>query len=184
MTDFVIVALVIGYAGLGFMTGLVRRVIGLLALYIGFLAATTVDPTAASVLLQIEPSWTIPDALIAGFFLVLFIVAGVVEIFAAFYHRHLQLAPVIWDRPSAVGFGLLTGLFAATVISGLLLGAGQPEQSSPDGAQIQIHDSIRKSPLATVLIAGLGPAAKLIFAPVIPDRPGVFFEGQEARVQH
>ena len=184
MTDLALIALVLLYAVLGYMTGLIRRVIGVATLYLAFLAATQIAPTSANVVLQALPGWAVPDALLLGYFIVVVIVIVIVEVMASFYHSRLQLATLAFDRATGTVIGALTGLFGGTVVLFLLLGATQPTQGSPDGAQIQIHDAIRKAVLAPALLQTLGPPAAILFGPVIPAAPGAFFNGQEARLQH
>jgi uncharacterized membrane protein required for colicin V production len=184
MTDLAIVAVVVVYVGLGYWTGLVHRVIGLLGLYLAYFAATSSAPTAANVVLQAFPNWAVPDALMLGYFLVVGILLLIVEILAGFYHSHLQLKALLLDKGSGAVVGAITALVGITVGLSLLLGATQPIEGSPDGAQIQVHDAIHRSPLSTVLLASLGPAVRLIFGPVIPNNPGAYYNGQEARLQH
>ncbi len=184
MTDLVIIGLIVVYAGLGYWTGVIRRVIGFAALYLGFFAATASAPTAASVVLQALPSWAVPDALMLGYFLVVAIILVVVEVMASFYHGHLQLAAVLVDRGSGAVVGVATALVGASLTLTLLLGASQPVEGSPDGAQISVHDAIRKAVLGPPLSDSLGSIAKLVFAPVIPRDPATYFNGQEARIQH
>ena len=184
MTDLAIIGVVVLYTVLGYWTGIIRRVIGFAALYLGFFAATSSAPTAANVVLQALPGWAVPDALMLGFFLVVAIILVIVEVFAGFWHGQLQLAAILVDRGSGAVLGALTALLGATVAMSLLVGASQPVQGSPDGAQIQIHDAITKSVLGPALINSLGKAAKVLFLPVIPDDPATYFNGQEARLQH
>jgi uncharacterized membrane protein required for colicin V production len=184
MTDLVLIGLVVVYAALGYWTGVIRRVIGFVALYLGFFAATQSSPTAASVVLQAFPGWAVPDALMLGYFGVVAIVLVVVEVIASLWHGQIQLAAVLVDRGTGAIVGVLTALVGASLTLGLLLGASQPVQGSPDGAQIQIHDAIRKSVIGPALISSVGPAAKLIFALVIPNDPPTYYNGQEARLQH
>jgi uncharacterized membrane protein required for colicin V production len=184
VTDLLIIGLVVVYTALGYWTGIIRRVIGFAALYAGFFAATQGSPTAATIVLQAFQGWAIPDALMLGYFLVVAIVVVLVEVLASFYHGHLQLAAVLVDRGSGAVVGALTALFAATLACFLLLGAAQPVQGSPDGAQIQIHDAISKSALGPLLVGSLGPIAKVVFLPVVPVDPPTYFNAQEARIQH
>lgn len=183
MTDALILVVILGYAVFGYFTGLVRRVIGFLAVYLGYFIATSIDPTAANVTLQ-AMAWTVSDALIAGYFLVLVVVVVVVEILTAFYHRQVQIAAVVLDKLTGLIVGGLTGALGAAVALTLLAGAAQPTEGAPDGAQIQIGDAIRHSPLAQLVISSLGKTSTVIFAPAIPGQPGAYFSGQEARNQH
>jgi len=177
VTDVAIVALVVVYGLLGWYTGVIRRVIGFAGVYFAFFAATQAAPTAANVVLQALPSWTISNALILGYFAVVVIVILIVEVFASFWHRSLQIAAIAVDRGTGLVVGLLTALFGGTVAIHLLLGASLPTQGTPTGAQIQIHDAITKAFIAPALLNVFGRPAEIFFGPAIPGRPGTYFEG-------
>ena len=183
MTDLAVIAVIAVFAGLGYWTGLIRRVIGFIAVYVAFIAATQAAPTAANVILQAEPNWAVPDALMLGYFVIVVIVLLVVEVMASFYHGRLQIAAIVLDRASGAVVGGLTALLAVTAALYLLVGGSQPPEGSPDGAQIQILDSIRHASLAPALIRTAGQPAVLLFGPVIPAAPGSYFNGQGARPQ-
>ena len=184
MIDLAIIGLVVVYAALGYWTGVIRRVIGFAALYLGLFAATSTAPTAARVVLSVLPNWVVPDALTLGYFLVVAIVLVLVEVLVTFWHNQLQLAAILVDRGTGALVGAITALVGVTVALVLLLGASQPVQGSPDGAQIQTHDAISKSVLGPALVNSLGTAVKLVFLPVIPNDPATYFNAQEARIQH
>jgi uncharacterized membrane protein required for colicin V production len=183
MIDIAILVLVAGYAALGYWTGLIRRVIGFVALYVAFLAATNAAPTAGSVIQQAFPNWAAPDALTLGYFVEVVIVTVVIEVLASFYHARLQLAAMVFDKPTGAVLGALTALAAATVAIYLVLGAALPPAGSPDGAQIQALDTIRKSILAPTLVRTAGQPAVILFGPVIPASPSSYFNGAGARPQ-
>ena len=184
MTDLAIIGLVVIYLGLGYWTGIIRRVIGFAAVYLGFFAATQSAPTAASVVLQVVPNWAVADALMLGYFMVVVLIIVLVEVLATFYHGSLQLAAVVVDRGSGAILGVVTALLGAALALTLLVGASQPDQGSPDGAQIQIHDAITTSVLGPAVIGSLGKLARLVFLPVIPNDPATYFNAQQARLQH
>jgi uncharacterized membrane protein required for colicin V production len=177
VTDLALLILLIVYGLLGWFTGVVRRVIGFAAVYLAFFAATQAAPTAANVVLQAFPAWSISNALILGYFMVVVIVIVIIEVFASFYHARLQLAAVALDRGSGLAVGLLTALLGATVALHLLLGATTPTKGTPTGAQIQIHDAITKAILAPAVLNVVRPAALLFFGPAMPGRPETYFEG-------
>ena len=183
MIDLAIVALIVLYAGLGYWTGVIRRVIGFVAVYVGFLAATNAAPTAANVILQGLAGWQVPDAITAGFFLLLLIVVVVIEVMATFIHSRLQIAAILFDRSTGALVGALTAIFAVTVSLYLLVGGAQPPEGSPTGNQIAQLDAIRHAVLAPALIRGLGRPAIVLFFPVIPTDPNTYFNGQGPRAQ-
>jgi uncharacterized membrane protein required for colicin V production len=184
VTDLAIIGLIVVYLVLGYWTGIIRRVIGFAAVYLAFFSATQSAPTAASVVLQVFPTWAVSDALMLGYFLVVALLIILVEVLATFYHGSLQLAAVVVDRGSGAVLGVLTALLGGALALSLLLAATQPEQGSPDGAQIQIHDAINKSVLGPALIGTFGKLAKQVFLPVIPNDPPTYFNAQQARIQH
>jgi uncharacterized membrane protein required for colicin V production len=183
MIDLGILVLIVAYAGLGWWTGVIRRVIGFAAVYIGFLAGTNAGPTAANVILQAFPGWAVPDAITAGFFLLVVIVVLVIEVMAGFYHRKLQLAAMVFDKPTGAIVGGATAVLSITVALYLLLGGAQPVQGSPDGNQIQTIDTIRKAALAPTLLKTVGRPSVILFSPVIPGDPNSYFNGAGSRPQ-
>lgn len=183
MIDVAIVLIVLAYAALGWFGGVIRRVIGFVALYLAFLGATQTAPTAANVILQAKPDWTVSNALIAGFFLIFGALLLVVELLAAISHRRLQLATIAFDRPSGLALGVVTAVAGLSITIFLLAGAAQPDAGSPDGAQIEIGDAIRHSLFAPVLKTVERPS-RVVFGAAIPVAPNVFFSGQEARFEH
>jgi uncharacterized membrane protein required for colicin V production len=181
VTDLAIILFIAAYTAFGYWTGIIRRVIGFAALYLGFFAATQAAGTAASLVLQVFPNWALVDAFTLGYFAVVALMVILVEVLASFYHGHLQLAAVLVDRGSGAVLGAVTGLIAIALSLNLLLSATQPVQGSPDGAQIQMHDAISRSVLGPALVASLGKAATLIFLPVVPADPSSFFNNERSR---
>jgi uncharacterized membrane protein required for colicin V production len=181
--DLAILGLIAVYAAFGYWTGVIRRVVGFVAVYVGYLGATNASPAAANVILQAFPGWAVPDALTAGYFMVLAIVIVVIEVVGFFIHNRMQVAAILFDRPTGALVGALTAVVGATVGLYLLLAAAQPPEGSPDGNQIQTLDTIRKASLAPTLIRGLGRPAVLLFFPVIPTDPASYFNGQGPRPQ-
>ena len=79
--DIVPIVLVIGYAALGVFSGLLRRVIGFIALYLAFVGATNMGLQAGTILQQ-SSNLEIPDARIYGFFGIVIAVIVIVEVAA------------------------------------------------------------------------------------------------------
>jgi uncharacterized membrane protein required for colicin V production len=181
--DLGILVLIAAYAAFGYWTGVIRRVVGFVALYVGYLGATNAAPTAANVILQALPGWAVPDALVLGYFVLVVLIVLVIEVLASFIHSRLQVAAILFDRSTGALVGGLTALFGVTIALYLLLGGAQPVTGSPDGAQIQTQDTIRKAVLAPALVRGLGRPAIILFSPVIPVDPNTYFNGQGPRPQ-
>ena len=184
MIDILIVAVVLVYAVLGYFSGLVRRVIGLVGLFAGFGLATAMTPLASNVWMQAYPTWSIPDARMLIYIVILVFFIVVVEGFAAAYRSTLQISFVLFDKASGVALGALGALLAVTVALYLLFAASLPTGSAPDGAQIQVNTAIKtNSALAPRLFNSVGGFAVIFFRPVTPVDPSAFFNGQESKFQ-
>src|SRR5260370_16213526 len=94
---------IIGYGVLGYFTGLIRRIISLIALYIAFVAATNMGLQAAGIPQQTSSTST-PDSRIFGFFCIVFVVLIVPD--RAGQPAHRQIPPdttVLYHAFPAVG---------------------------------------------------------------------------------
>ena len=67
LIDALPIVLIIAYAALGYFTGVLRRIIGLLSLYVACIAATGMGLQAGGLIQQATGAET-PDARIFGFF--------------------------------------------------------------------------------------------------------------------
>ena len=184
MTDIIVVAVVAAYAVLGYFSGLVRRMIGVIGLFVGFGVATAMTPLASNVWLQANPSWSIPDSRMLIYVVIMVFLVIVVEGFAVAYHSKLQISFVLLDKASGVIVGAVVALLAITTLLYLLFAASVPIGSAPDGPQIQVNTAIRTdSRLAPALFRSVGPFSVILFRPVTPLDPGPYFSGQESRLQ-
>lgn len=184
MTDILIVAFVLVYAVLGYFSGLVRRVIGLVGLFAGFAVSTEMTPLTSNVWMQANPSWLVPDARMLVYFVILILLVIVVEGFAGAYHSKLQISFVLLDKASGAVVGALGALLAVTVVLYLLFAASVPSGGAPDGAQIQVSTAIKtNSALAPKLFNSVGGFAVILFRPVTPVDPSAFFNGQASKLQ-
>src|SRR6266566_4432949 len=76
--DAIPIILVIAYGVLGYFTGVLRRLIGLVALYVAFVAATNMGLSAGSILQQTS-SVAVADSRIYGFFGIVFVVLLIID---------------------------------------------------------------------------------------------------------
>ena len=76
--DVLPLGLIVIYAALGYFTGVLRRIIGLIALYIGCIAATGMGLQAGNIIQQASTTET-PDARIYGFFGLLLVVLVAID---------------------------------------------------------------------------------------------------------
>src|SRR5258706_15561610 len=98
---------IIGYGVLGYFTGLIRRVISLVALYIAFVAATNMGLQAGGILQQTSSTST-PDARIYGFFGIVFVVLIVLHGAGQLAHSQIPLEAIVFKPVSGPGVVVLT----------------------------------------------------------------------------
>jgi len=117
--DALPIVLVIVYAGLGYFGGLLRRVIGLIALYLAFVGATNMGLQAAQIFQQSSNLET-PDARIYGFFGIVIAVIVIVEAAAQLASSQIQVGALVFNRVLGVIVGVLNIIPVVGVILGLV----------------------------------------------------------------
>lgn len=176
MIDIAIVVAVVLMGIYGYFTGLIRRVIGFLALYAGYFAATGAGYTLAPVVRQAYPTWTAEDALMVAYFGLVLLIFVVIEVLASFVHSQVQLSLALWDRPSGAVIGAVSAILAITVAVALLLQATTPSGFvTPDSGQIAVREQIRGSAIGQGLVSSIGRPVLKIFSPVVPGSPPQYF---------
>src|SRR5579872_3490340 len=123
--DILPILLVIGYGVAGFFTGLIRRFIGLAALFIAVWAATNMGLQAGGILQQ-SSNFEVPDGRIYGFFGIIAAVLLIVEVATQIAHRQIQIQAVFLNRTIGVLLGLLTASLLSIVVVYELGAAGNP----------------------------------------------------------
>jgi hypothetical protein len=173
--DFIPIVLIIVYGLLGFFTGVIRRLIGLVALYAAFIAATNMGLQAGSILQQSSAVAT-PDARIFGFFGIVFAVLLIIDGGAQLVHSQLQLQAILFNRVSGLVFGLLTGVVLSVLVTFELNGAAYPSGGAQlDPLQQNIRDAVNGSHIALPLERAIGRPIVSIFVPVLPANPEIYF---------
>ncbi len=95
------IVLVLAYAAGGFFAGLIRRFIGLVALFIAVWAATNMGIQAGGILQQTS-SFEIADGRIYGFFGIIFAVLVIVEVATQLAHSQIQIPAVVLNRTKPI----------------------------------------------------------------------------------
>src|ERR1700681_4704144 len=103
--DVLPIVLLIVYAALGVFTGLLRRVIGLIALYLAVVGATNMGLQGGAILQQCAAP-QIPDARIYGFFGIVIAVILIVEAAALLASSQIQVGALVFNRVLGVVVGL------------------------------------------------------------------------------
>ena len=166
---------IIGYGVLGYFTGLIRRIISLIALYIAFVAATNMGLQAGGILQQTSSTST-PDARIYGFFGIVFVVLIVLDGAGQLAHSQIQLEAIVFNRVSGAVVGVLTGLVLSVLLVYELQAAANPFGGSQlDGLQQSIRDVVNGSKVAVPLTRAIERPIIAIFQPVLPADPQIYF---------
>ena len=173
--DVLPVVLVIVYAALGYFTGVLRRGIGLIALYVGFLAATGMGLQAGNLLAPAMGLET-PDARIFGFFGILLIVLVLIDGAAQLAQAQIRIEAVYWNRAMGVIVGVLTAVLLSVLVTYELEAAGSPSGGGQlSGVQAQIHDAVKSSKIMVPLVNSIDKPIIAIFQPVLPNDPNQYF---------
>jgi hypothetical protein len=173
--DVIPIVLVIVYAGLGLFTGLVRRVIGLIALYLAFVGATNMGLQAQGIIPQ-SSSLETPDARIFGFFGIAVAVILIVEGAAQLASSQIQVGALVFNRVLGIILGVLTATLLSVLVSNELIAAGSPFGGGAlDPLQQSIHDAVQGSHIAVPLTHAIGKPIVTIFGLALPADPQIYF---------
>src|SRR2546430_16703299 len=176
--DLIIVIIILGNVALGWVFGLVRRIVAFAGLFAGIGAATL---TSANTSAYIGTTFGITSALwahvitytvIVTFAIILFEVLGAVSQ----RYRDMLIAPA-FDRLTGTLTGAVVGAFEITVI--LIIGVGIVKPQLPAGyasppAFITAQDWFNSSLLAPHFY-GLEPLTRIIFSLVLPSSISGYF---------
>ena len=173
--DWMAVGLVLVYTVGGFFTGVFRRLIGLVALYVAFLAATNMGLQAGQILQQ-SSNFEVADARIYGFFGIAAAVLLIVEGATQLAHSSIQVPALVLNRFLGVVAGAVTGGILAVVVIYELGAAGNPIGGSQlDALEIKIRDAFNGSHVAVPLANLVKKQVINVFQPALPTDPQIYF---------
>jgi hypothetical protein len=173
--DVLPILLLVVYGALGFLTGVIRRVIGLIAVYLAFIGATNMGIQAGGILQQSSNLET-PDARIYGFFGIVIAVIVIVEGAAQLVGTQIQGGAVVFNRALGVVIGVLTAIVLSVLLTYELEAAGNPFGGGAlDSQQLQIRDAVKGSHIAVPLVSAIGKPIVTIFQLALPGDPQIYF---------
>ena len=173
--DAVPIVLVVVYAALGLFTGLVRRVIGFIALYLAFVGATNMGLQAGGILQQSSNLET-PDARIYGFFGIVIAVIVIVEAAAQLASSQIQVGALVFNRVLGVIIGVLTAVILSVLVTNEFIAAGTPFGGGAlDPLQQAIRNGVQGSLVAVPLTNAIGKPIVTIFGLALPSDPQIYF---------
>jgi uncharacterized membrane protein required for colicin V production len=173
--DVLAIVLVLAYAALGYFTGVVRRGIALISLYVACIAATGMGVQAGNLIQQGFGVET-PDGRIWGFFGVLAVVIIAIDGAAQLAHRQIQIEAIVWNRVSGVIVGVFTALLLSVILVYELQAAGSPSGGGAiSGTQASVHEAVKGSKLAVPIMNAIYRPIIAVFQPVLPGDPHQYF---------
>ena len=169
------IVLVVIYGLLGVFNGLLRRVIGLIGLYLAFVGATNMGLQAGGILQQSSNLET-PDARIYGFFGIVVLVILIVEGAAQLASSQIQVGALVFNRVLGVIVGVTTAVVLSVLVTNELIAAGSPFGGGAlDSLQSLIRDAVQGSHVAVPLAHAIGKPIISIFALALPGDPQIYF---------
>jgi uncharacterized membrane protein required for colicin V production len=174
--DLLPIVLLVVYAVGGFFTRLIRRIIGLAALFVAVWAATNMGLQAGGILNQTSNFPSISDARIYGFFGILAAVLIIVEVATQLAHSNLQLPAIVLDRTLGAVVGAMTAVFLSVVVVYELGAAANPIGGVQlDPLQQSLRDAIHHSLYMVALVNSIGRPIVALFSPLLPIDSQTYF---------
>ena len=173
--DIFPLALLVAYGVGGFFSGLIRRFIGLVALFIALWAATSMGLQAGAILQQTS-SFEVADGRIYGFFGIMLFVLLIVEAATQLAHSQIQIQAVILNRTLGVALGLVTAYLLSVVVVYELQAAANPSGgASFDALQVHIRDQVNHSLFMVKVVNAIDRPVIALFSPLLPTDPNIYF---------
>jgi hypothetical protein len=173
--DVLPIALVIVYGALGLFIGTLRRLVGLVAVYLAFIGATNMGLQAGGILQQSSTLET-PDARIYGFFGIVIAVIVIIEGAAQLVGSQIQGGAIVFNRALGVVIGVVTAIVLSVLLTYELEAAGNPFGGGAlDSQQLQIRDQVQGSRIAVPLVSAIGKPILTIFQLALPADPQIYF---------
>ena len=173
--DIVGILVILGYGVGGFFSGVVRRLIGLIALYLAFLAATNMGLQAGGILQQ-SSNFETPDARIFGFFFIVIAVIVIVEGATQLAHAQIQLPAMVLNQTLGVVVGVITGLLLTIIVVYEFGAAANPFGGAQlDGMQQSIRDAYNGSHVIVPVVKKIDAPVIDLWQPALPPDPQIYF---------
>jgi hypothetical protein len=167
--------LVLAYGALGFFTGVLRRLIGLIALYLAFFGATNMGLQAGGIMQQSSNLET-PDARIYGFFGIVIAVIVIIEGAAQLANSQIQIGALVLNRVLGVTIGVLTAITLSVLVTYEFEAAGNPFGGGAlDPLQASIRNAVQSSHVAVPLTSAIGKPVTTLFQVALPGDPQIYF---------
>jgi len=175
LVDIVPILLVLAYAGGGFFSGLIRRFIGLIALFVAVWAATNMGIQAGGILQQTS-SFEIADGRVYGFFGIIAAVLLIVELATQLAHSQIQIPAVVLNRTLGTAVGVFTAILLSYVVVYELGAAANPIGGVQlDPLQQWTRNQVQHSLFMVNLVNATDRPVLALFQPLLPGDPQQYF---------
>ena len=173
--DWFPIVLVVAYGLGGFFSGLIRRFLGLVALFVAVWAATNMGLQAGGILQQTS-NFETPDARIYGFFGIITALLLIVELATQIAHKQIQVPAVVLNRTLGTILGVLTAVLLSVVVVYELGAAANPIGGAQlDPVQQGLRDAVHQSAYMVNLVNAVGRPIIALFQPLLPGDPQIYF---------
>jgi uncharacterized membrane protein required for colicin V production len=173
--DWLPIGLILVYTVGGYFTGVIRRLIGLVAMYLALLAATNMGLQAGGILGQ-SSNFDVADGRIYGFFGILVAILVIVEAATQLAHSQIQVPAMLFNNALGAVLGLVTSVLLAVVVVYELGAAANPFGGSTiDPLQQRIRDAYNGSRVAVPIVHQIQKPIISLFAPALPPDPQIYF---------
>jgi len=174
--DLLPIALIVIYGVGGFFTGVVRRLIGLIALYVACWAATNMGQQAGGILQQSGTAEATADARIYGFFGIIFAFLLIIEVATQLAHAQIQLPGLVLNRTLGAIAGVVTAILLSFIVVYEIGQAANPF-GGPQLTTLEQHlrDAVHGSLYAARVVDKVGGPVVGLFSPVLPGDGQIYF---------
>jgi uncharacterized membrane protein required for colicin V production len=169
------IVLLIAYGVGGFFSGLIRRFIGLVALFVSVWAATNMGLQAGGILQQTS-NFETPDGRIYGFFGIIAALLLIVEVATQIAHRQIQIPAIVLNRTLGTALGVVTAILLSVVVVYEIGQAANPIGGAQlDSLQQGLRDSVHQSLFMVNLVNAIDKPILALFQPLLPGDPQIYF---------
>lgn len=173
--DLLPIVLIVAYGVGGFFSGLIRRFIGLVALFVAVWAATNMGLQAGGILQQTS-NFDVPDGRIYGFFGIIVFVLLIVELATQLAHSQIQIPAIVLNRTLGTSVGVLTAILLFVVLIFEIGAAANPIGGGElDGLQLSLRDAVHHSLYSVNLVNAIDRPVIALFQPLLPGDPQIYF---------
>jgi hypothetical protein len=173
--DLLVIFAFLVYGIGGFFAGVLRRLIGFIALYAGIFAATNMG-LQAGLILQQTSNFETPESRIYGFFGILFAVLLIVEVGTQIAHNQIQIPALSLNRTLGVAAGLVTAFVLSVIVTYELGAASNPFGGAQlDKTQAHVRDAYQGSHVVAPIVRAIGRPVVTLLQPVLPGDPQIYF---------